>query len=88
MHTTSLPRYVQNTSVAYRDSVKLPAKIHYGEIWEGYAKIKEEEHAFMDREHDKLKLIEKGRLYFKVRCAHTDRLISGKVRPESLSLFG
>jgi hypothetical protein len=82
------PNHVEYTSAKYSDSVKLPFKIHYGETWEGFVQIPDEKHGFMNREHDKLKLIQQGRLYFKIRCAHTDKLISGTVRRESWNMFG
>jgi hypothetical protein len=73
----------ENASVKYRKTVKLPVVLQLGEVWKGYAPFPEEK-SFM--EMDKAALIERGRLFYKIQCAHTDRLMSGRVRPEKIEM--
>lgn len=72
----------ENESVANRETVKLPVVLKPGELWKGYSVI-DREHG--SRDLDKNALILTGQLFWKVRCAHNDRLLSGKVRPERWS---
>lgn len=71
--------HVENVSAKHRETAKLPVQLSPGDIWKGHSSINEERGLM---EMDKLALIAEGRLYFKVRCAHTGRLLSGKVKPE------
>ena len=70
-------------SQASRKSVKLPVALQPGGVWNGYTQIAEERSLTGMDTND---LILKGRLFYKIRCAHTDRLISGKVKPERVSM--
>ena len=74
------PSY-ENVSACYRDTAKLPVVLQPGDVWKGSAPFSEKRpiHGF-----DLAKLIQDRRLFFKIRCAHTDRLLSGKVKEESI----
>ncbi len=71
----------ENVSARYRETAKLPVVLQPGEVWTGSAPFSEKRpiHGF-----DLAKLIQDRRLFFKIRCAHTDRLLSGKVKKESI----
>jgi hypothetical protein len=75
----------ENEWVKHPDTVKLPVVLQPGELWKGHSPLSKEGRRFSTGlDHDAL--IAKGRLYFKIRCAHSDRLISGKVRAEDFQL--
>ena len=82
------PNYVENTSVKYGDGVKLPAKIQFGEIWEGLCYLGDEMEDPAPPSSETLRRLNAGNLYFRIRCAHTDRLIRGKVVPEPFGMLG
>lgn len=80
-----MPECVINTSVKYPNTVKLPARIEPGDIWKGFSSIEGEEEAVMalqDQTHKEH--IRSGTLHYKIRCTHTDRLLSGRVRLEGI----
>jgi len=67
-------------SVSNRNTVQLPAVLRPGEIWKGYSVLPEEERVPI--RENKSKLIAAGKLAYRIRCAHTDKLICGKIKPE------
>ncbi len=75
--------HVENVSAKYRATAKLPVQLSPGDVWKGHS-LMPGERSLM--EMDKLALIAKGQLHFKIRCAHTDRLLSGKVTTEKLTM--
>lgn len=75
--------HVVYASGAYRETAKLPSHLAPGEVWKGYSPIPDERGILNGRQ---LALIEEGRYYFKIQCAHTDRLLKGKVRPENFDV--
>jgi hypothetical protein len=76
-------QHCENTSVKYRETVKLPVVLKSGEVWKGYSVLSDESRL---TKMDKPALIRAGRLFYKIQCAHTDRLLSGKVRLESFKI--
>lgn len=67
---------------AYKtDDLKLPVVLPPGEIWKGtcYLGPRQDPHR-LDRTRRERFLA--GRLFYYIRCAHTDRFIRGKVRAE------
>lgn len=64
----------------YRRTAKLPAVLGPGEIWRGEAPFSERRRS--DAE-EKLSLIQAGRLFYKITCAHSSRPKLGKVRLDS-----
>ncbi len=75
-----MPEHVEYFSGVHRKEQKLPAALAPGELWTHSSPMSE------DRRPDSmdvLALIESGRLYFQIRCTHTDRKVSGKVRHEN-----
>jgi hypothetical protein len=85
-----LLEHVEYVATRNPDSVKLPAVVSPGEVWTGSSPVSEETRRSMfdDWASEKLSLIKKGRLFFKIRCSHFDGLLYGKVRMERLLPFG
>ena len=74
---------VENVHVKHKDTVKLPVVLQSGEVWKGQSPVdKEQRRSFDGLDYETL--IKAGKLYFKIRSAHSDRLISGKVKAEDL----
>ena len=74
----------ENVSVKYRKTAKLPIVLQPGEVWKGTAPFPEEKSGL--RGIDNMpELIRAGGLHFKIQCAHTDRRLSGTVKPESFT---
>jgi hypothetical protein len=61
-------------------TAKLPAALGPGEIWRGEAPFSQGRRG--DAE-EKLALIEAGRLFYRIRCAHAPRPVQGKVKPDT-----
>ena len=77
--------FSENVWVRHKDTVKLPVVLQPGEVWKGHSPVTAgPDGMFEDR--DRQALILAGQLYFKIRCAHSDRLISGRVIPERPNL--
>jgi hypothetical protein len=71
-------------SAYHRESIKLPVMLQPGEIWKGDCPLKpENERPVSGFGKSRRERLESGTLHFRVRCAHSDRLISGIVKPES-----
>lgn len=66
--------------------INLPVMLAAGGVWKEDVPLWDGERTPSD--DDREELVEKGLLYFKVCCAHTDRRVAGKVMPESFSLWG
>ena len=76
-----MAEHVEYFSGVNRKEEKLPAPLAPGELWSHSSLISENRRA---GSMDTLALIESGRLYFQIRCTHTDRKLSGKVKRENL----
>lgn len=64
-------------------TMKLPAVLQPGELWKGgcYLGPRSEQPRLDGTRRERFNA---GKLCFRIRCAHTDRIISGVVKPESL----
>ena len=75
--------HVEYLAPKYGKTIKLPVVLASGAVWT--ADIPMEDEGRGRFETGRQELIEAGRLYFKVVCAHTDRRVVGKIVPESFS---
>jgi hypothetical protein len=75
------PARVEYLSSYHNDTIKLPIMLQPGELWKGNCPLVPDRESLEPRTSRKERL-DAGRLNFRVRCAHTDRLISGVVRRE------
>ena len=76
-----IPQRSEFLSVYHRDTIKLPVVLEPGEIWKGHCPLGPSPEA--PRIGDsRRKRLAAGCLFYRVRCAHSDRLISGRVKPE------
>lgn len=84
-----IPHSVEFMAASNPDSVQLPAVILPGGIWIGTSPATDNGRCFstLNAEKGRLELVQKGRLYYKVRCSHFGRMILGKVRGERLFLL-
>ena len=84
LYFTKRELFSENVFVRYKDTVKLPVVLQPNEVWKGNSPVRKRDHHAL--ENDDLELIKQGKLFYKVRCAHSDRLITGKVQPEGFPL--
>lgn len=75
--------HVEFVSAKHRHTFKLPVVLGPNEMWKADCPARQREHPF---EMDKIALVKAGRLFFKIRCAHSDHQITGRVKPEGLHL--
>ena len=73
------PETTQYTSVAHKRTVKLPYVLKPGEVWKAYSPVETERVVLGP---DKNRLINSRKLFYRVKCAHTDRMLRGKILPE------
>ena len=70
-------------SAKYKETAKLPIYLQPNEVWKGTVPF--QTNTFPDRGN--LELIQEGRLYYRIRCAHSDGFLCGKVKREDLGLL-
>jgi hypothetical protein len=73
----------ENVFVAFAETVKLPVVLQPNGVWKGHSPLYRPEQMMRI---EKRKLIEQGKLFYRIRCAHSDRLVIGKVKTESFAL--
>lgn len=75
------PNRIENIYVSHKSTMPLPIVLDPGEVWKGTCPLDEEyERGGLGR--TRRQRFEVGQLFYRIRCAHTDRLISGRVAPE------
>lgn len=67
---------LENTSKASRDTVELPTVLNPNAVWKGHSEIQERG---LSLGADKESLIRSGKLFYKIRCTHSKKLLSGRV---------
>lgn len=78
------PNNVENLSAYRPTEIKLPAILHPGELWKGNCYLgPRDEDPHLDS--TRRKRFVAGKLFFRIKCAHTDRTINGTVKPEPFS---
>lgn len=75
------PNAVEYLSSYHSETIKLPVHLQPGEFWKGHCPLSPENER-ADHGESRKERLEAGKLFFRVKCAHTDSLISGIVRPE------
>jgi hypothetical protein len=76
--------HVEYVAAKHPETMPLPALLPPGGVWKGSSPLP---HVPRATELDKAALIRARKLFFKIRCSHTSRLLSGKVRKERLLPF-
>ena len=71
---------VENVFAKNKDTVKLPVVLQRNEVWKGHSPIRHKRHRSVGDVNEEL--FKQGKLFYRIRCAHSDRLIIGKVQPE------
>lgn len=74
--------WVRHPSDKTSPMMKLPVVLQPGELWKGscYLGPRNDVPHLDSSRRERLSV---GKLYYRIRCAHTDRVLSGTVRPES-----
>lgn len=81
---TRYPDLIENVWVGNESTMKLPVILEPGEVWKGSCPLEaRHERGGLSDHKTRRERFAAGKLFYRVRCAHTDSLISGTVKPEN-----